>query len=657
MYVRQTRSLALNLVRDMMGLSVVYLRSMIRQAWQGGMTYRSVRTSMNESGRGRNGVDGHAAGRKPIHADYEPYAWDMTLYPRVVKFVTKMYCSSPDVTQEQTWDAVRLKYFVERNAASELLRDEKGDVRLLGLGKAPTLRQIRTIIDDIPADLKIKGRKGRANFDNNYKPMIGCVADDCAGPAHTYEIDASQVDHWIVSREEGKQKHIIGKATLYIVVDRFSRLLVGWAVSLDPPSWTGAMQAILSIFQDKEEMCRENGVEYDSSHWPAHGLMAERFFADRGSEMTGHNSEMIIDGLGVKVTNARSLWSAAKGMVECTFKLIHVSLKVMHAGYDPAYNTKTRRARKTYKDARLNLAQLRSKLLQAIIDHNTRVHKGYVLHPNDVRDGVLAIPASIFVRGMARHGRPSTYDEQEVLFHLLPRDKATVHEDGISYGGAKYKCAEAIKKGWHTKAAGGNPFEIDIRHLPGIVDNIYVIDYEDPSVYYLATLTSSCKAFAGMSRAELLNLEQVQKKNDFAGDRLNADMRVQRLDRHTQDGLFEKTTPAVKTKGMGELRAVERYRDRSEQLALPPPGGLTPQPVPTDDSSLEPQLKSAINVGSAVIVLPSFSSSQVSDYSKEASPAEATPASSKTEHQSTRTGLADAARARLVARLKGKPNV
>jgi hypothetical protein len=332
----------------------------------------------------------------------------------------------------------------------------------------------------------------------------------------------------------------------------------------------------------------------------------------------------------------------------------------MHAGYDPAYNTNKRRPRKNYKNARLTLAALRSKLLQAIIDHNTRNHKGYQLHPNDIRDGVLAIPVSIYVRGMARHGRPSTFEEHEVRFHLLPQDTAVVHQDGISYGGAMYVCTDVIHKGWHTKAAGGNPFEIDIRHLPGIVDSIYVIDYQDPSVYYLASLKSSHKEFAGMSRAELLNLEHVGKQNAFRGDRHNADMRVVRLDQHTEEGLFQKTEPAVKRKDMSKLRTADQQRDRSETLALPAPPGAATAAAPYAQA---PASGTRVEIaGNAPALALSLSLAPAANEPPTA-PQTATPPAAEpilappsASPQPQRGSLAAAARDRLLARLKEKAN-
>ena len=562
LYRRQTRQLALDLAHDLTGKSFVFLRNALRLAWQGGMTPESVRTG-GAGKTGRGPVDGLARGRKPTLADYEPHQWDMKLYRKVSRFAKRKYKSSKLETHQSVYYSVLERYY--------RFVDDHGELQILPPGGGPSLRQIRSILETIPRPELLKAREGVSTFDNDYKPMIGCVMDDCLGPGHTYEIDASQVDHWVLSRELGKVKHVIGKATLYLVVDRFSRLIVGWSVSLDPPSWTGAMQAILSICEDKEAMCTRHRVKYDPQHWPAHCLMPARFFADRGSEMTGVNSDLIVDGLGIKVTNARATWAAAKGMVECSFKLVHVRLKAMNAGYDPAYNIRKRRAVKHYKNAKLNIAGLRTKLFQAIVHHNKSVHKAYQLHPDDIRDGIQPIPVQIYSRGLEQYGRPSTFAESEVRFHLLPEDGAAIHQEGIWYDGVMYAVQDTAKNNnWLTRAAEKKVIPVRIRHVPGLIDTIYVVDFEDPSIYYLCTLRSKYAAYAGMSRYELLNLEQVRKENAFWGERHNTLLGVRQIAENRKDGLLEKTTPAIKSKGIKALRTADRRSDRAENLTLPP---------------------------------------------------------------------------------------
>ncbi len=64
---------------------------------------------------------------------------------------------------------------------------------------------------------------------------MGTALDDCNGPGDVYEIDATIVDCYVVAEAEGTT--ILGKCTLYLVIDRFSKLIVGFYMTLGSPSW------------------------------------------------------------------------------------------------------------------------------------------------------------------------------------------------------------------------------------------------------------------------------------------------------------------------------------------------------------------------------------------------------------------------------------
>jgi hypothetical protein len=56
------------------------------------------------------------------------------------------------------------------------------------------------------------------------------------------------------------RKLIIGRPVIYIVIDVFSRLIVGFAVTLEGPSWAGAKLALENAFSDKASYCKQFGI-------------------------------------------------------------------------------------------------------------------------------------------------------------------------------------------------------------------------------------------------------------------------------------------------------------------------------------------------------------------------------------------------------------
>ncbi len=553
-----TRSAAIDEAASACGVSTVHLRKLLRMAWQGGMTAQAMTPRYRFSGR-PSGTGAGARGRPPKGRVYAVYAWTFEIREHAVKALRTRYLEDSTVTLEDVYDKLILEHFS--------YIDDAGTVEQLPLGQRPTIRQLRSVLEATLTPKERAARHSKADYENNWKPTIGHVMDDCLGAGDVYEIDASQVDVWLVAREY--RRTVIGKATMYLVVDRYSRLIVGFYVSLDPPSWAGARQAILSIFTDKEALCREAGVPYNADDWPAHGLMPQRLFGDRG-EMVCYASDMLTENLSIPVTNARALWSAGKGIVECTFKLIHVPMKRLRAGYEPARNTQIRRRKKYYKDAKLTISDMRGKLLRLVLNHNKRVHLTYQLPPEDIRLGRQPIPIEVFKRGVTEHmGLLSHFDEQDVRYELLETDEARVTQDGILYEFCFYSAPEALERHWFTRAAKRR-FPVEVR-VGALVDSIYIVDPLDPSNYFLATLTTYSQQFKGYTFAEVASLMHDLGINKRAGEEINLKQRLNKLVVDHERGLLTRDAPAKhRVKESPEQRTKDAREDRSTAQALPP---------------------------------------------------------------------------------------
>ena len=79
------------------------------------------------------------------------------------------------------------------------------------------------------------------------------------GPGDRFQIDATSADIYLVSRFN--RHRIVGRPTIYVVVDVFSGMIVGLYVGFEYPSWLGAMMALVNAATDKVDWCRQYGVE------------------------------------------------------------------------------------------------------------------------------------------------------------------------------------------------------------------------------------------------------------------------------------------------------------------------------------------------------------------------------------------------------------
>lgn len=91
--------------------------------------------------------------------------------------------------------------------------------------------------------------KGERRFNSDHRALLGDSTQMAFGPGAVYQIDATIGDIYLVSALD--RQRIIGKPIIYLVVDVFSRLIAGLSVSLEGPSWLGAMLALENATTDK----------------------------------------------------------------------------------------------------------------------------------------------------------------------------------------------------------------------------------------------------------------------------------------------------------------------------------------------------------------------------------------------------------------------
>lgn len=397
--------------------------------------------------------------------------------------------------------------------------DGEGRLIIKLLGERPSLGQFRYHAKKhLPVELLLRSKKGDATFELEDRPVLGSLRHATFTVADVYEIDSTVADVLLV--HENDRSKIIGKPALYMVRDRKSNLVVGFYVGLEGSCWIAAMQAILSISEDKKSLCQRHGVAYIAADWPAHGVMPKEFLGDRGSEMLGNDSDSIADGLELTITNLPTRRADWKPHVECGFKQAHKDMRGEIPGYTPPEDSGKRQKEDYSKDASLTLKEFRKVVLEHIIKHNNSPIRNYKLAPQYVLEGMQPTPINIWNAEIRdRAGLPTVYHEAEVRLALLPRAKAVVTREGIQLGDCFYSAPEAMDKGWFVVAGRGR-FEVDVSYDLRLVDTIYVHDESHPEQYFEAHLLDKCSHFRGLSHREVEALGFLAKQIRHHGEEL-----------------------------------------------------------------------------------------------------------------------------------------
>ncbi len=404
------------------------------------------------------------------------------------------------------------------------------------------------------------------------RAVLGNSTNEAWGPCARFQIDATVIDVYV--RSKRNRRRVVKRATLYIVIDVFSRMIVGFSLSLCPPSWTNAMAAIANCITDKVAFCAKYGITITEDQWPSRHLGAI-IEGDRG-EMEKAGVVGLIEQFGVTVENAAAWRADWKGIVESRFRLLQAQFRPYVPGYVEA-DFGERGGRDYRLDAALDLDGLTKVVIHQILAHNNdTVVGGYPMHPGMVEDGVPAVPREIWNWGIVRvSGLPRQQDEAVVRFALMHRREAVVRRDGIYHQGALYTCRKALEENWFEKARTGKRFKVWISFDDRDTNVIYVHDRKSPNGFQVATLTSGSAHRADMSFWDLTDtLRQeavITDRQRVAGvmGRAGHDAATDAICNEAVEALadIDLGSPRSQVTGINEATAEDRALDAVEEAA------------------------------------------------------------------------------------------
>lgn len=528
------------------------LRKDLRRYWQRGQNKLALMPGYDRSGR-RQETEGDrllaitaGRGRTPRagHAVYQLTSADVAHMKSVIEAT---YIKDKRITVVDAYTELINKHFRYADGNQTLFANPQGE--------RPSLRQFQYFLKkNFNIEVRLRGREGRTDFERDHRKVLGTVLADCLGVGHYYEIDATIADVFLVARED--RSKIIGKPTLYLIIDRKSHLTVGFYLGLENASWTGALQAILSISEDKRVLCERYGVEYNPADWPAHQVFPIEFLGDKG-EMISEPSTNICEGLQGTVTNVPGLRPDWKPVVESDFRLTQSAIRPITPAYDPPWNATRRRGRHYEKDACLTVKGFGNLILNAIIVSNRREMRDYPLSPSELLAGVRPSPIELWNHGIVtRSGLLTRFSEETVRFALLRKETAKVTEHGIEFRGCFYSSQDAISQKWF-ETARKRRFHVTVSFDTRLVDQIYVHALDGKSQPHIATLTARSEPYLGLSFEEVEYFEKLRQKVRDEAD----EQRLQsRLD------LRNRTAPVVDN-AKAELKALGNKKSRSGRRA------------------------------------------------------------------------------------------
>ncbi|MCD9188955.1 MAG: Mu transposase C-terminal domain-containing protein [Pyrinomonadaceae bacterium] len=417
--------------------------------------------------------------------------------------ISKFFRDLKEITLQDVFNLMLAEYFFE-----EFYFDE-ANVRksiLISPEKKPTYAQFHYWYKkekDIEKD--ITARKGKNKYALTSRPLLGNSTSQVHGPGYRFEIDATVADIYLVSRYN--PNWIIGRPVVYIIIDVFSRLIAGFYIGLEGPSWLGASMALANCVADKVEFCAEYGISISDKDWACHHL-PYTLLGD-GGEIAGANVEPLAANLRVRVETAAVGRGDLKGIVERNFRTIKEKVKPFLPG-QVIPDAHKRRGIKYMLDAKLNIHQFTRIIIDGILRHNKQYLKSYDRNEMMIADDVQPIPNELWQWGLENlTGYLNTFPEDTVKLNLMPEDFGRINRNGIVFKKMRYSCERALKEGWFIKGNNRESEKVRIAYDKRKPNYIY-LKSQDGRSFEKCYLLPTEEKYMNMDLSEIEYLHQFE---------------------------------------------------------------------------------------------------------------------------------------------------
>lgn len=443
-------------------------------------------------------------------------------------------------------------------------------VDILEPDNVPSLGQFRYWYEQETQGVGSIRRKGEFTFEQQYRHLHSNVRNDVIGPGTRYELDATIADVYLVKKED--RNYIVGRPTVYLVVDVFSGMIVGFNVGIQPPSYVGAMCALTSVMEDKVALCAKYGITITEEEWPTAG-MCRVLLADRG-EMISYASDALQNNLGVKVENTPPFHGESKPVVERCFGTV----QAIFAGFLPGFVEKggKRRGGPDYRlDAKLNVDEFTAIIIYSILLRNITVRASYPGTAEMARDSIPYVPLELWnwgIRNSYSETRKMPLDT--VRFNLWPSKTARLDRKGLEvWPDVFYNSPDLLSTPWYLKAQE-NHSKLEVRYYPDDISIILVRCPYDRKKFYPCKLTEHSRRFMGMSLNDYQTQQLQTKKtsraheSDTKGQTLGYEASIQNIIKQAKGSYKHERDPnlsnAERTKNLKKHRKEEIVATRQK---------------------------------------------------------------------------------------------
>lgn len=329
--------------------------------------------------------------------------------------------------------------------------------------ETPNPSTIRLRLSRIPEKEQLRERGFREKAKNKFLPAAGRF------PNADYPLAVIQIDHTpadIILVDDIYRKPI-GRPWITLAMDVYSRMVVGYYLSFDPPSETSVAMCVAHAVLPKDEWLLLHKVD---AQWPVWGI-PKTIHVDNGADFRSNNFQKSCLMYGINLEFRPVKQPRYGGHIE---RMLGTLLREIHDL--PGTTFSSIKDREGY-DAEKNAAMTKSEFEEWLVGlicrvYHQRMHASIGMTP--LRKWDIGILGSGDVEGVGLPQRPA--NRMTLLLDFLPSFERTVQTFGVTIDGMSYY-AEALRP-WINSVdpSSGAKREFIFRRDPRDISTVWFFD-------------------------------------------------------------------------------------------------------------------------------------------------------------------------------------
>lgn len=371
---------------------------------------------------------------------------------------------NPDIEAIIT-DAIEKLYLnKQRYHFNKIYRQVKQHCITNGL-PVPHENTIRNRIKKIDPKEALKRRHSPRKAKREFSNFDGVFPDGVC-PLDVIQIDHTPLDIILVDE---KHRMPIGRPTLTLAIDVYSRMIAGFYISLHSTGYFSVNQCLYNIFIPKEEFLKEQDVE-DS--WNIYGI-PRIIHVDNGAELVGTDMERVCSELNITLVKRPVGEPQFGSHIERFFATLKSEIHNLPG--TTFSNIQERDGYNSEKKATLTLNEFRKWLIYYFLKiYHKKIHLGMTNTPEKQYEiGIFGDDENIGIGQL-----PDILEDKEnIKITLLPTFLRTIQKDGITLDGISYY-ADVLRPWINKKDEEGKKYKFKVKRDPLNIRMIYFFDPE-----------------------------------------------------------------------------------------------------------------------------------------------------------------------------------